>query len=494
MKLANLATAAVFAAFLAAPIGSLALFGPHEMAEKVVTKKELTSAGLFVADDEFRNDVARRLVSNSPVGMDAISAKNSLDFKVFGFINTPQVISGERGWLFYKPGFQDGRCMTDREAGVILGRIEALRVIALGAGIDFRMSVAPDKEVVYPERLGPAAEAAAGCKIVSSRKWRKLADVSGSSVIDHMEVMGHDFTDDLLYFRTDTHWNELGKIRAFRQLVRELTGREISGTIRPNRTVAHRTDMPKGILRIPYAESTYLYDEYIDKELPVSYPKKIPNTLIVHDSSYGVSLDIIKRIFVDPDLINFGNPDLDRKVEEFFQKRPKRIVANTVERYLPQRIGGDLSWSGAVGKAIVHANEEAALECVLTDTARDRLTFTNLDEVAAGDFAARADPQIYIKLAERGRPCVRISFDTSVTQGTFVHLPIRDQINRNGPYFEGFSLAVTNAAGPREIRLLLPEEFAGTTLRIDPIAANGPVSKLKIESGFLPPIETSLAN
>ena len=76
MKLANLATAAVFAAFLAAPIGSLALFGPHEMAEKVVTKKELTSAGLFVADDEFRNDVARRLVSNSPVGMDAISANN----------------------------------------------------------------------------------------------------------------------------------------------------------------------------------------------------------------------------------------------------------------------------------------------------------------------------------------------------------------------------------------------------------------------------------
>ena len=174
MKFANLATAAVFAAFLAAPIGSLALFGPHDMAEKVVTKKELTSAGLFVADDEFRNDVARRLVSNSPVGMDAISAKNSLDFKVFGFIHTSKAISGEDGWLFYKPGFLDGACLSDKDIGTLLARIELIRVVALGAGIDFRMSVSPDKEVVYPEKLGPAAEAAAGCKIVSSRKWRKL--------------------------------------------------------------------------------------------------------------------------------------------------------------------------------------------------------------------------------------------------------------------------------------------------------------------------------
>lgn len=485
MKLANLATAAVFAVFLAAPIGGLAVFGPHEMAEKVVTAGELTSSRLLVPDDDYRNDVARRLVSNSPVGMDAISAKNSLDFKVFGFVNTSQVISGERGWLFYKPGFQDGQCMTDRDAGVILGRIEAIRVIALGAGIDFRMSVSPDKEVVYPERLSPAAEAAAGCKILSSRKWRKLAEVSGSSVIDHFKVMDHDFTDDLLYFKTDTHWNELGKIRAFRQLVRELTGREISGMIRPSDTIAHRTDMPKGILRIHYEENTHVYNDYIEKELPKGYQDKIPDTLIVYDSFYGVSQDIIRRIFLNPAMVNFGNPNTHQKVREIFQKKPRRIVVNTVERYLHQRIGGDLSWSGAVGQAIVRANEEAARGCPVSEAAKEDLTLKDLNELRAGDFAAAVDPQIHVKLPDHGRPCVRISFETTVKQRTFIHLPIRDPVNQNGPYFEGFSVTLTDSPGPRDFWIVLPEEFAGTTLRIDPIAANGLLSKLTVQTGSL---------
>lgn len=486
MKLANLATAAVFAAFLAAPIGSLAVFGPHEMAEKVVTAKQLASVQLYAPDDTYRDGVARRLVTNSPVGMNAISARNSLDFKVFGFVNTPEVISGEAGWLFYKPGFENGTCLTDREIGIVLGRAEALRAIARAIGIDFRLSVSPDKEVVYPEKLGPAAEAAAGCKIVSSRKWRKVAAASGSSIIDHFEVMGHDVTDDLLYFKTDTHWNELGKIRAFRQLVRELTGREIPGEMVSNATSSYATDSTRNLLRIHFEEEKKLYDIYLNENLPPNASNRIQKSVIIHDSFYGVSRDLISRIFLDPALLTYGGPDLGQKIRDILATKPKLVLANTVERYLKQRVWGDLAWTGAVGKALIDANAEAARECPVHDVAKDRLTLKSLDELPAGDFAAGADPQIHVRLPDEGRPCIRVSFATTLKQPTFVHLPIRDAVNQNGPYFEGFSLTLADSPGQRDIWLVLPEEFAGKTLRIDPIAANGLLSKLTIQTGSLP--------
>lgn len=184
---------------------------------------------------------------------------------------------------------------------------------------------------------------------------------------------------------------------------------------------------------------------------------------------------------------------MENLLGDLLDKRPL-VLANTVERYLKQRLWGDLSWNGAVGRAFIDANAKAARGCPVSDVASDGLTLKNLKEPSAGNFAAAADPQIYVKLPDGGRPCVRISFETTVKQPTFVHLPISNPVNQNGPYFEGFSVTLASAPGPREFWIVLPEEFAGTTLRIDPIFANGPVSKLKIQSGFLPSIETALAH
>lgn len=489
MRIANLATIAVFALFLAAPVGSLAVLGLDPAAEKVVTLEELASSKLVAPDDHYRDDVARRLVTNSSVGMNAIRAKNSLDFKVFGFVNTSDVISGEDGWLFYKPGFANGDCLPDRSIGVALGRTEAMRAIASAIGIDYRLSVSPDKEVVYPEKLGPAAEAAAGCKIPSSRKWRQIAAASGSSIIDHLKVMDHDVVDELLYFKTDTHWNELGKIKSFRQLVRELVGREVSPDIISNISEMYATDTPKNLLRISHEEEKKIYSEYIDRNFPSDSQNKIADAIIIHDSFYGVSRELLHRIFLNPAQLTYGMPEIGRRFRDLLAKNPKLVLANTVERSLMHRVGGDLSWTGAVGKGFLEANSSLARTCSVADVADDHLTLKNLDSQGGRDFSTGSDPQIYIKLADHGRPCVRISFETPVKQPSFFFLPIRDTVNQNGPYFEGFSIPLTDTPGAREFWLLLPEEFAGTRLRMDPIGANGAVNNLSIQSGFLPAIK-----
>lgn len=485
MKLANLATAAVFAAFLAAPLGSLAIKGLDPAAEKVVTMAELTSAQIVTPDDKYRNDVARRLVTNSPVGMDAIRTKNTLDFKVFGFVNTAQVISGERGWLFYKPGFRDGECLSDRDIGVGLARIEAMRTLAGAVGIDFRVSVSPDKEVVYPEKLGPAAEAAAGCKIRTSRRWRELAAASGSSVIDHLDAMGHNYTDDLLYLRTDTHWNELGKILSISQIAKAYLGKELKAPAVASSEARRNTDMTKNLLRVSYEEEFKIYKDFAAGELGKISGDRLPSALVLHDSFYASAKPLLEGIFVKPIFLSYGAADFDAQVKAEFAKRPAHVLANSVERELfPRVLGREISWARGVGAAILDVNSSAARECAVSDAARDSLTMKNMTELKAGDFDAGIDPQIYIMLPSQGRPCVRVSYETSVKQRGSVFLPIQN----NSAYLEGFSLTFTDAPGPRDFGIILPEDFKGTVLRIDPIGANGPVSKLKIQTGFLPPV------
>ncbi|MGX9084174.1 alginate O-acetyltransferase AlgX-related protein [Mesorhizobium sp. 98Argb] len=486
--MANIATIGAFAAFLAAPVGSLVLMGLDPTAERAITLTELTSAKLLTPNDEgYRNDVARRLVSNSPVGMDAIRAKNALDFKVFGFVNTSQVISGADGWLFYKPGFQNGACMSGHDIGVMLAHVEALRTIAKGIGIDFRMSVSPDKEVVYPEKLGPAAEAAAGCKILSSRMWRRIAKTSKSSIIDHFDVMGHDTTDDLLYYRTDTHWNELGKLKAVGQLVFTLTGRKVDGQILSSSQVMHATDMPNRLMRIDYKEAEGVYDDYVSRTFPDDSDQRIADAFILHDSFYGVSYDLLKHVFLNPHFVSYGNENIEPEVRNALAKSPKYVLVNSVERNMLSRIlYGELSWTGVLGQALLDANAKVARGCKMSDAAKDGLKFENLSKQSSGDFTAGVDPQILIRLAEHGRPCVRISFETPARQNTYVYLPIRDQVNQNGPYFEGFSLMLTDAPGARDFWFVFPVDFAGMTLRVDPIYSTGTLSDLRIQTGALP--------
>lgn len=487
MKLANLATAAVFAVFLAAPLGSLAIKGLDPAAEKVVAVTELTSAQLLTPDDKYRNDVARRLVTNSPVGMDAIRTKNTLDFKVFGFVNTAQVISGERGWLFYKLGFKDGKCLSDRDIGVGLARIEAMRSIAGAVGIDFRVSVSPDKEVVYPERLGPAAEAAAGCKIRSSRRWRELAEASGSSVIDHLKVLGHSYTDDLLYLRTDTHWNELGKILSISQIAKVYLGIDLKAPPVPSGNALRNTDMTKNLLRVSYDEDFKIYEGFSKDELGNISGDRLPSALIMHDSFYNSAKPLLEGIFVKPKFLPFGATDA--QVKAAFAERPAHILVNSVERELfPRVLGREISWTRGIGAAILDVNANAARECATSDAAKDSVTLKNMNELRAGDFEAGIDPQIYVKLPNQGRPCVRISFDTTVKQSGYALVPILNAANQYSAYFEGSVITLSDAPGSRDFAIILPEDFRGTVLRIDPIGANGPISKLRILTGFLPSI------
>jgi len=492
MKLANLATAAVFAVFLAAPLGSLAVKGLDPAAEKVVTMAELTSGQLLTPDDNYRNDVARRLVTNSPVGMDAIRTKNTLDFKVFGFVNTTQVVSGEDGWLFYKPSFSPDKCLSPKSAPAILGRIEALRAVAAATGIDLRFSVSPDKEVVYPDKLGPGVTALVGCKLETAREWRRMVKRAGSSLIDHLDVLRHDFNDALLYLRTDTHWNDLGKVRILGQLARVYLGTSLSPDPIPSGEATRKNDMLNTILRTKESETFAIYNDFLENVASTKIKNKITSMLIVHDSFYALSKDFLAALFAEPSYVAYGSSTFRADLDRAFSFNPRHVLVNSVEREFFYRLwAGEFAWKKSLGIALLKRNEDEARKCDVSNIRSDELTLLNLSEGTRGTYLAKGDPQIHIRLRNGGRPCLRISFQADARESSALYLKAKLDGEPDLPaiYQEGFKVELASAGDKRDFAIVLPAEFSGKEVRFDPFDGPGRLSGLQIETGTLPVLD-----
>lgn len=485
MKITNVAVIGVFVAFLTAPIASLMLMGPDDAAERKVTWPDLTRPGILSPRDTYRNDLARRLVSNSPVGMAAIRTKSDIDLHVFQRVNTPQVISGVDDWLFYKPSFLGGNCIPENDMDVALARSAAMRDIAKAMDIDYQVSVSPDKETVYPEKLG-LAEVAAGCKTASSRLWRRKTAEANSAVIDHLKVMDHNPSDALLYFKTDTHWNELGKTRALRQLANIYLGRDVPAPKGPSGEKSKTTDIVRNMLRLGDREPYSTYDSYWDKDFATAVGARIPGAVIVHDSFYLAAQQGLNKLFKDPVFINYNSPTFDDDTKAAVAKKPKYILVNSVERsFFSRTLGNELSWRRGIGAALLTENAEAAKKCKMTEVMEAEFISTDMNASGGGHLKSGDDPQIVVFLPNGGKPCLRISFRTPSSSASALYLPVLDKKTSKDRFMSGMTVDFADTSENRDLWIVLPEDYAGRRVRIDPINEAGEISDFRVYTGTL---------
>src|SRR5262245_43698214 len=136
---------------------------------------------------------------------------------------TPRVAVGREGWLYlpihwerkYGPG--DCRALTG-EIRSLAGRLARLADHAARSGVAVLVAVAPDKETLYPEYLpGPSsvrcdlgAELQSGLRSGSARTADLRAALEAAKRAEQV------------YFRTDSHWNDVGGWRAATALLEGL--------------------------------------------------------------------------------------------------------------------------------------------------------------------------------------------------------------------------------------------------------------------------------
>lgn len=476
MRYANLLSVLLFSIFLATPLASLMVGGYASKANEKPSWGDISVSRLIGPNDTYRKKIARAVIVGTPVAMSLISAKAYFDYRIMGYINSKQVISARDGWLFYKqqfaggnPLYAGGKCDDQLRQREAINAANALRAVAMGAGIDLRFSVSPDKSIVEQDMLDPRVRAFSGCKMQSAEKWRLFNREAGAPVIDHLEEFRVLGADQQLYFATDTHWNSRAQSLALARLAEEYFGLPMVAPKQVGNEVHSSVRDLTAMLRLNFVENDLAPAAFDISPLLAENREDPSSLLILHDSFYGGMAGQLIQLFPEALMVHLEHGDVD----EAMAAGPARILINSVERAIFLRIlSTSLSWNSVFTNHLLRLNAEKA-DCQLT-------------EIAADKPVGSTNQQILIDLPaveKASKVCVRVTFETDSETGTQFFLPIRMEDKPN-QYRAGYSIYFADSKpGNRSIILALPGRFAGTSLRIDPIADSRTVEGLKIEVG-----------
>ncbi|MEA2699000.1 MAG: alginate O-acetyltransferase complex protein AlgJ [Myxococcales bacterium] len=151
-----------------------------------------------------------------------------LKVKLFGVSSSDTVVLGKDGWLFYtgESLAEDYRCnrpFTEEELARWTRRLVARRDWLKAHGIPYVFVVAPNPGTIYPEnlpeslhRLGPTSR--------FEQLTAYLAAHSDFRPVDVRAALTDGKKRARLYYKTDTHWNQMGAFIAYEQMSARLAG------------------------------------------------------------------------------------------------------------------------------------------------------------------------------------------------------------------------------------------------------------------------------
>lgn len=167
---------------------------------------------------------------NSPFRYQLTALNAELNYKLLGSIDSDQVLLGKEGWLYYKTGPDGAGPLADYQ-GMLAYTPEQLAQYAAGAqeladrlaenGQQLVLNFTPNKDTIYPEYLPD-------CYPVLHED--KLTDQVAAYLREHTDVTVVYTPERLaahkegypLYFKYDTHWNNIGALLALDPVLEQL--------------------------------------------------------------------------------------------------------------------------------------------------------------------------------------------------------------------------------------------------------------------------------
>lgn len=212
-RIARFGLSAFAAAFLLLSVlpGAGILFAPKEEAAGNEHLTELPS----VRDEdgvwnmEYLSQLSDYLADHVAFRHELITLHSRLCGALFSSLPNEDVLLGADGWLYYTQTLSDYQGVDLMTPRACYGAARSLALIAefcQGQGVDFLFTIAPNKNSLYPDampaRYHPAEEDGNARRIAG---WLEEMEVP---YLDLFELFRSQ--DQVLYFRTDSHWNNLG--------------------------------------------------------------------------------------------------------------------------------------------------------------------------------------------------------------------------------------------------------------------------------------------
>ncbi len=163
-----------------------------------------------------------------------LTLQGLLEYKVLKTSSSDSVIVGKDGWLFYKGAqvadedpigdYRGTNLFTQEELQQIADNFTSARDELADRGCDFVIYFAPNKERVYsdymPDLYGEPAENYKLLQLVNY--LQENTDLKTVYALDDLQAFREQNPDTDLYYKYDTHWNNLGAYVGSERLVNAL--------------------------------------------------------------------------------------------------------------------------------------------------------------------------------------------------------------------------------------------------------------------------------
>ncbi len=282
-----------------------------------------------VLDPLFYASLDRFLGDNFPLRTAAVTVRALIDYRLLGGSTNPDVLVGRDGWLFPADEFEPACRMS---AAAILRSLDQVAAAFAATGRPLRFVIPPDKRAIYPDMAAPGLPYPSACTETERQQLRAGFAARPAIATDlWAPVLAERASVDEpanaagpagpIYWRSDTHWNDIGALAAIGAIVEaEAPGVWDTDDIRidgvsprvgdlsrliglPDIELAPRVvidrggvlsrhDLDAGIVTTPGRE-------LVQYRLAGGGPTVPGRTLIVYDSAFGVHADLIAPWFAD---------------------------------------------------------------------------------------------------------------------------------------------------------------------------------------------------
>ncbi len=463
----------LFAAFAAAPIGWILVYGPAQPYEQRAQTGMPDPMLTIAPEGEAREQLADAIFERSDLRRMAISTKNTLMFEALGFADADEVVSGAPGWLFYKPEIASWTCpqldanRRDIEAVVMLGEIAA------AAHLPFVLAIAPNKASVERDAVQGRAALLLDCYFETADYLeRRLAEANLPSILHHTPLVRALGKTGDTYFRTDTHWLPVTGFLAAGDLMRRFGRPGFPASFPGNlplepRAKPRATDLRRMLLISP-DETSPVPDLSSEPALSAIAANRIdgPKTLIVHDSFYAQIGGTLEAMIGNAQLLHIE--DNRRQVPEALADT-ERLIVSTVERALLSRVRSDsyIGWLSPIGRWVTDGADIAADQCQwdqAVDLQASSLSAPeNPPQGRDGQIPIYPSVEFTAPAFAGASSCLRVEIETSLPDVAHVFFETADAEHR---YLEQRAVRREIGAGMQRIQLVVPASAIGKRIGV----------------------------
>ncbi len=291
----------LFMLIISLPFYGMLFYKKHENTENKRLKempKVKTEEGKYNLN--YLTELSDYLSDNFAFRQELVTASAVVNEKLFATSSEDMIVTGTNGWLYYSntlPDYQGNREYTKRSIYCIKKNIELMDEYARSLGGNFILTVPPNKNSLYSENMPYYYK-----KISDKTMAKDLKESLAGTEVKYVDLFEIFISyDEILYHKTDSHWNNKGAAIVHDKLM-EKTGKTYTSMEDKEAKVVDNFEGDLDKIYYPlirHYEKDYSYEEYFE----FSYLNDHSDTTYFHLETENENKDGRLLMFRD----SFGN-------------------------------------------------------------------------------------------------------------------------------------------------------------------------------------------